>query len=202
MGNPLRAAYKNGGTPPPAASQPAVATASAPTAEKTTQATLPVQTTQIPPGAGVSRNLSSLRAKLAGGGNTGVNPPEAAAALTDDATKPRTVETPDGGAQPAPGWVEGKGGNVVRAPETAGSVTQNSPATEASAPASGELTRGQKAALTRAKNKADAAAATGAQPSTAAPVAAASPSVPAPGSLRGYATEALIAEILRRVTEA
>jgi hypothetical protein len=201
MGNPLRAAYKNGGTPPPAASQPAVATASAPTAEKTTQATLPVQTTQIPPGAGGSRNLSSLRAKLAGGGNTGVNPPEAAAALTDDATKPRTVETPDGGAQPAPGWVEGRGGNVVRAPDASalGVAGSTQP--------SGELTRGQKAALTRAKNKAAAqAAAGGAQPSTAVPAAAAEPSAGVPLSdrvyLRGYATEALIAEILRRVTEA
>jgi hypothetical protein len=162
MANPLKAAYQNGGAPPAAAKSPVVAPAA--TAASSAKPA-PVQTTQIPPAAGGTRNLSALRAALAAGF---VNPPEAGEAVNEDTLAPRTVETEDGGAKAAPGYMEMKGGLVVKAPDTA------QPAEAAEAPSTapqGELSRGQKAAATRAANKAKAA-----QPSTVAPAAAADPS--------------------------
>lgn len=148
MPNPLRAAYeaaKNGGNAPaptPVAA-PTVAAAVAPAV---------VQTTQLPPTAGGKRDIAALRAKLASGSLGGVNPPEAPAAITEDHAEPRTVETPEGGATPAPGWVETKPGLVVRAPAPEVSTVESEPSTPASPAA--ELSRGQKAAATRAANKA------------------------------------------------
>jgi hypothetical protein len=108
--------------------------------------------------------------------NGGVNPPEAAQALTNDAVEPRTVETPDGGAQPAPGWVESKAGTVVRATTPAPESGAGVPATPSPASSTEGLTRGQKAALTRAANKAKASSG----PSGDAPAAAAESSGTAP----------------------
>lgn len=189
MANPLKAAYAAKASPSAA---PAASTAPAPASVGSQAAQpAPVQTTQIPASAGGGRDLSALRAKLAGG-NTGVNPPEAVAALTQDHVEPRTVETPDGGATAAPGWVEGKNGNVVRAP----TPEDASSAAVAAAPAE-TLTRGQKAAATRAANKAKASS----EPSGAAPAAAAASSETASVAfeLRNVSTDDLLAEIYKRV---
>lgn len=195
--NPLKKAYLNGGAAPSAP-------ATAPTTPAPASQAAPVQTTQIPPAAGGTRDLSALRAKLAGGF---VNPPEAGDAINEDTLAPRTVETPDGGAQAAPGWVEAKNGLVVKAP-----VDTAEPGPSASTPAStAELTRGQKAAATRAANKAAAQ-------STAVPADAAGPSVTVRQAdvqdacdtianlkvqlargLQGYHTDELLAEVYKRV---
>lgn len=192
--NPLKQAYKNGGTAPAA---PAKTPAAAVGATTATPSTAAVQTTQIPPAAGGTRNLSALRAALAAGF---VNPPEAGEAVNEDTLAPRTVETEDGGAQAAPGYVEMKGGLVVKAPvDTAG---ETPPASTAAAVAgAGELSRGQKAAATRAANKAakaqPVASAAAPEPSdtSEAPPAASSVAF----SLSGVSTDDLLAEIYKRV---
>lgn len=187
MANPLKAAYAAacaGNVPPKAVSAP-VAASAAPASGPPAQTVAPAAPPAVP---GAKRDIAALRAKLAGGSNGGVNPPEAAAALTDDALEPRTVETQDGGAAAAPGWVEAKNGLVVRAPTT----PEETPA--ASVAPTGELTRGQKAAATRAANKAAAQIQTTVFPpaSTDAPVAAVVPSV-------GASDLARIADALERL---
>lgn len=185
--NPLKKAYLNGGAAPaptPAAA-PSVAAVVA-----------PVQTTQIPADAGPKRDLSALRAKLAAGF---VNPPEAGEAVNEDTLAPRTVETEDGGAKAAPGWVEAKNGLVVKAPAVVEPEPDSSPSTDG-APAA-ELSRGQKAAATRAANKAakaqPAASAAAPEPSdtSAAPAVASSVAF----SLKEVHTDDLLAEIYKRV---
>lgn len=196
MPNPLKAAYKNGGTAPSAA--PATTPASA--APSPAVAAPPAASTAAPvasasAGTTPARDLSALRAKLAGGF---VNPPETGEAVNEDTLAPRTVETPDGGAQAAPGWVEAKNGLVVRAPaDTAEPVPSAS--TSAS---TAELSRGQKAAATRAANKAKASSA----PSGVAPVAAVESSGTANDeapsvafTLKDISTDDLLAEIYKRV---
>lgn len=205
--NPLKKAYLNGGSAPPAAATSPVVAPVASAASSAPSAPAVVQTTQIPPAAGGLRDLSSLRAKLAGGF---VNPPEAPEAVNEGTLDARTVETPDGGAQAAPGWVEAKNGLVVRAPVESANTQPSEPGSAAAPPA--ELTRGQKAAATRAANK------KAAQPSTDAPADAAGPSVTVRQAdvedacrtienlkeqrvlgLQGYHTDELLAEIYKRV---
>lgn len=91
----------------------------------------------------LTRDLAAMRARLAGGQNGGVNSPEGAEKITEKLIEPRTQETPDGGAEPIP------------ATSVAG---EPSPGTDTTSSA---LTRGQKAAATRAKNKAASTSAAG-----------------------------------------
>lgn len=187
--NPLKAAYKNGGSAPAPTSPSAPPATIAPVSA-------PIQTTQIPAAAGGTRDLSALRAKLSGGF---VNPPETGEAINEDTLAPRTVETPDGGATAAPGYVELKGGLVVKAPAAAPTAE---PAPSGSTPAStAELSRGQKAAATRAANKAaktqpaESAAAPEGSGWSVAPPAASSVAY----SLKDVSTDDLLAEIYKRV---
>jgi hypothetical protein len=137
MSNPLLNKYNK-----PAATAAATPPAAPPAGQ--ISAVKPVaSSTPVNASGGIS-GLEALRAKLAGGF---VNPPEAPNAINEDTLAPRTVETPDGGAKPAPGWVEAKNGLVVRAPSPEAAPTTD-------APSATELTRGQKAAATRAANKA------------------------------------------------
>lgn len=84
----LRDSYKTA-APPEAAP---VVTAAAPTA--------PAATPTPAVSGAARRDLSAMRARLAGNG--GVNPPEAVAALVDSLADPCTKETPDGGAEMLP----------------------------------------------------------------------------------------------------
>lgn len=84
MANPLKAAYKANASG--AASAPPVSTGQTSTA----------QSTEVSSTGG----LAALRAKLAGNGLGGVNPPEKAVA--DDALTRKTQETADGGAEEIP----------------------------------------------------------------------------------------------------
>ncbi len=97
-------------TPPSAAPSPAAPSeasgSSSPVAASAatttpTPASLEAGTSIPGAGAGARRDLAALRAQLAGS-NGGVNPPEAAAAVTDGLLEPCTRETPDGGAEPLP----------------------------------------------------------------------------------------------------
>lgn len=91
--NPLKAAYaaKTGaGTPAATPAASPVRGASAPVSSAA--AVAPVVQTTIAPAGERTRDLSALRARLAGGGLGGVNPPEAPAALTDTALDPKTEE--------------------------------------------------------------------------------------------------------------
>lgn len=142
---------KLAGQPTPASPPPV----SAPVAASAAPAPAPVQTTVAPPAAGGMRDLAAMRAKLAQRQTGGVNPPEAAAAVQPALFEPKTQETADGGAEPIP------------SPD----ATPSAPETAPPAPAP-ELTRGQKAAATRAAKKAAAGA------GAAAPVeASATPSI-------------------------
>jgi hypothetical protein len=102
-----------------------------------------------------------MRARLAGGQTGGVNSPEGVEKITEALVAPRTQETASGGAEPIP------------------AAPSADPAPAAANPDS-TLTRGQKAAQTRAKNRASAASTPAAQtPVSAAgitdPVADAAP---------------------------
>lgn len=132
---------------PPAQARPATAPAPAPTAG----------------GDAPVRDLASMRAKLAQRQTGGtMNPAEAVASVTPELLEPRTQETPSGTAEPAPGWTENKNGLVVR------DASAPAAALEAPASATPELTRGQKAAATRAANRAKAGA-TGSAPASSSP---------------------------------
>jgi len=162
--NPLKAAYN--------------APVSGVTTQPVTTPAAPAQSTSTAPSPAASgRDLGALRAKLAG---RFVNPPEAPNAINEDTLAPRTVETPDGGATPAPGWVETKPGLVVR------TTTDATPAVSAAPTKS--LTRGQAAAATRAANKAAQA-----QPA---------PSVAAPGPSETTAAPPAVSSDLARIASA
>jgi hypothetical protein len=137
---------------------------------------------------GAKRDISALRARLAGGSLGGVNPPEAVAALPADALEPRTVPTSDGGAQAAPGWVEAKNGLVVRLPELA--PLPETPTVVAA------RKRRTKAEMEAARAAEAAAATSGAEAPAGASVA------PEPTNLGSFSTEQLLAEVLRRVASA
>lgn len=87
------------------------APAAAPTTPAPASASLPAAAPVPAPSATgahpAAMTLPELRAKLAGGLTGGTNPPEAS--LPDALIEPRTRETPDGGAEPGPGWKEEKG---------------------------------------------------------------------------------------------
>lgn len=120
------------------------------------------------------RNLSALRTQLAGTG--GVNPPEATIAA--NVLEPQTRETADGGAEPI--------------------ASSQTPAAGTTGPA---LTKGQRAAATRAANKAAASAASAAPatPTTSQPAGAAElSSVDWPTFFEKVATHELLAELFRR----
>lgn len=178
-------------TPAPATvttAAPSVASGSSSPADASAPTTTHTPATQ-------TRDLGALRARLAGGLAGGVNPPEGAAKMTEALTEPRTVETPDGGAAPAPGFVETKAGTVVRAPTPA-----DAPSAAAAAAPAGELTRGQKAAATRAANKAAKAAAPAATSPEPAPCTSAGDDSPSVAfSLKDIHTDDLLAEIYKRV---
>lgn len=165
----LKDNYKKlaGGAPaaPPSAA-PATTTATVASATPAASAPAPVQTTVAPPGVGGSRDLAAMRAKLAQRQTGGVNPPEAVAAVTPALLEPRTQETPDGGAEPLPSAADpgaATPGSASPAPATPVSPSGSEPS------AAPELTRGQKAAATRAAKKAAAQAETPTASAGAAP---------------------------------
>jgi hypothetical protein len=130
-----------------------------------------------------------MRAKLASRQSGGVNPPEAAASQTEALFEPRTKEAPDGTAVPL----------VDAEPVIAPSESVSAPAPELAV-----LTRGQKAAATRAKNKAGAATSPPASLTPDEPPAAGntadSPAAESVAfSLRDVHTDDLLAEIYKRV---
>jgi hypothetical protein len=91
----------------PSTAAPTTSTSAAPSAAapRTTPAASSSSPVAASPATGsptpARRDLTALRQKLAGG-NGGVNPPEAAAAVKDDMLDVTTKETPDGGAEPLP----------------------------------------------------------------------------------------------------
>ncbi len=96
-----------------------------------------------------------MRAKLAQRQTGGTNPPESVAAVVPALLEPRTQETPSGGAEPLPGFVEVKPGLVVRQElSTTAASTVTAPSEQPGVAA--VLSRGQKAAATRAANRAGA----------------------------------------------
>jgi hypothetical protein len=95
-GSPAAAPASAAPSTPPAAT-PTSAAPSGASGSSSPAAASPATTTPTP----ARRDLTALRQKLAGG-NGGVNPPEAAAAVKDDMLDVTTKETPDGGAEPLP----------------------------------------------------------------------------------------------------
>lgn len=149
--NPLKAAYaaKSAGTPaatPVASSAPVErpvqttltpATRTPPAASSPAVGTPASSTTAAP-----ARSLVEMRARLAGR-NGGVNPPEAT--IREDSLDVKTRETPDGGAEP-----------LVTAAATSDAPAPSTGTTAAEIVPVVALSRGQKAAVTRAANKAAA----------------------------------------------
>jgi hypothetical protein len=107
-------------TPPAATSTPAASAAVV--SSSPAVATAPT-TTPTP----ARRDLTALRQKLAGG-NGGVNPPEAAAAVKDDMLDVTTKETPDGGAEPLPNHPDAAKAAVVAPAPTSSPSTDDAPA--------------------------------------------------------------------------
>lgn len=70
------------------------------------------------------RDLTALRQRLAGG-NGGVNPPEAVAAIMEEIFEPTTRETADGGAEPLPNHPDAA---KVAAPSTVAPAASVAPA--------------------------------------------------------------------------
>ncbi len=186
----LKAASGGGATAAPSTTGNQPTTAAAPPA-----APVVVQTTAAPPAAGGTRDLAAMRAKLASRQSGGVNPPEAAASQTEALFEPRTKEAPDGTAVPLDDAPATSAGPAASAGTTATETGSVASAPEPGGPA---LTRGQKAAATRAANKAKAAPTeTPASPAGAGvdePVAAS-----VAFSLRDVHTDDLLAEIYKRV---
>lgn len=87
-------------SPAPSAAQPSTPTSEASPAEPSSSPAAASASPTSTPSA--KRDLVALRARLSGGTNGGVNPPEATEAVKEDMLEPNTKETPDGGAEPLP----------------------------------------------------------------------------------------------------
>lgn len=134
-----------------------------------------------------ARDLAALRARLARNG--GVNPPEAE--IPNDALDRTTRETPDGGAEPLPAPAPAEGAGTA--------IPQEQPVVS--------LSRGQKAAATRAANKVAAASVAPSKESATESVAPVAP--PREGAttsdtvyaydLSAFSLEQLLREVLKRV---
>lgn len=147
-------------TPPTVTATPAVSAAAGSSSLVAATATTTTPTPAV--ASGPRRDLVALRAQLAGG-NGGVNPPEAAAAITPEMFEPTTRETADGGAEPLPNH-----------PDAAKAANTSTPPTQ-------DATDGAPAKRKRrTKAEMEAARAAGTEAPRVAPSAA--PASPAPGS--------------------
>lgn len=147
-GTPAAAPASPAPSTAPATAAPVPAAPSSSPAAATPATTTPSPASPTPPTPGAGRDLAAVRARLAQRQSPGVNPPEAA--IPPTAFDRTTAEAPDGSLVLLPNHQE-----VLKAAAKTAAVQGSAP------PASdaGSLTRGQKAAATRAANKAKAAVA-------------------------------------------
>lgn len=183
-------------TPPTASATPAASAAvsSSSPAVASAATTIPSPASPAAPTLGGGRDLAAVRAALARRASPGVNPPESK--IPETAFDRTTAEGPDGSLVLLPNHQE-----VLKAVAKAGgSGSQSAPSPEPTTSVSeaGGLSRGQKAAATRAANKAKASA-----PPAESPAAPAVSDTASTGSdLDGFTTEQLLAEIIRRAARA
>lgn len=205
MGLKDRYAQMTGAAPASPAAAPASAAPSTPPPSTPTSAAPSAASSSSPAAASPAtgspdpavRDLAAVRARLAQRQSPGVNPPESK--VPETAFDRTTAEAPDGSLVLLPNHQD-----VLKA--AAKVASSSAPLTPAAT--GGELTRGQKAAATRAANKAAKAS----EPSTPAPVAVEPPSAPAEVdeefeaevkfaeavTLAGFTLEQLLGEVLRR----
>jgi|SRR5688572_8686765 len=120
------------------------------------------------------RDLVALRARLSGGTNGGVNPPEAPAAVTEDLLEPNTRETPEGGAEMLPNHPDfEKGKPAATAPTAEGSAPAKR---KRRTKAEMEAARAAEAAAATAPTETPPASVESAPPSGSEPAAGTQPS--------------------------